>query len=123
MITVAIVALLATIALPSYEAYLQCTRRADARTFLSGLAQQLERCYTQFGSYAAGTGCGVAAGPLASPAGHYRVSIGDRTASTYTLTATPQGVQAGDTKCASFTLNHLGQHTATGSLGNNCWDR
>ncbi|MGH8561025.1 MAG: type IV pilin protein, partial [Nevskiales bacterium] len=32
MITVAIIALLATIALPSYEGYVQRTRRADAKT-------------------------------------------------------------------------------------------
>jgi type IV pilus assembly protein PilE len=122
MATVAIAALLATIALPSYEGYLQRTRRADAKTFLSGMAQQLERCFTRFGSYNHAN-CGVGAGPFTSPEGRYHVSISNRTSTSFTLIATPRGAQARDSQCTSFTLDHLGQASASGRLGNDCWDR
>lgn len=124
MITVAIVALLATIALPSYEGYIQRTRRVDAKTELSALAQRLERCFSQFGTYLAGTGCSVGAGPFVTPdGGHYSIAIGNRSATTYTLTATPQAAQAKDVKCGNFVLNHLGQRSVSGTLGNVCWDK
>jgi type IV pilus assembly protein PilE len=122
MVTVAIAALLATIALPSYEGHLQRTRRADAKISLSGLAQQLERCLTRFGAYDHAN-CGVGAGPFTSTEGHYRITVTGRTATGFTLTAAPQGAQARDSQCGSFVLNHLGQATASGTQGNRCWDR
>ncbi|HXG28152.1 MAG TPA: type IV pilin protein [Nevskiales bacterium] len=123
MITVAIIGILAMIALPSYESYVQRARRAEAKTELSGLAQRLERCYSQFGTYLTGTGCSVGNGPFTTPEGYYRIAISNRTATTYTLTATPQGAQAADSKCGSFTLNHLGVRGASGTLGTDCWDK
>ncbi len=123
MITVAIIGILASIALPSYEAYVQRTRRSDAKTFLSGMAQQLERCFTRFGAYNHASCTSVGAGPFISTEGFYSTAISNRTATTFTLTATPQGAQAKDTKCGNLAINHLGQHTATGTLGNSCWDK
>jgi type IV pilus assembly protein PilE len=122
MVAMAILVVLATIALPSYEGHLQRTRRADAKTFLYGMAQQFERCYSRFGSYSH-VNCGVGAGPFTSTDGHYRVSASSVTATSFTLTAMPLGAQARDTRCGSFALDHLGRATATGTLGNSCWDR
>ncbi len=122
MITVAIVGILAMIALPSYESYVQRARRADAKTELSSLAQRLERCFSQFGTYLTGTGCSVGAGPFRSPEGYYVIAISNRTATTYTLTATPQGGQAKDGKCGSLSIDHIGRHSASGMLGDACWD-
>jgi type IV pilus assembly protein PilE len=123
MITVAIVGILAMIALPSYESYVQRTRRAEAKTELSALAQRLERCFSQFGTYLTGTGCSVGAGPFTTPEGYYSIAISNRSATTYTLTASPQGAQQADSKCGNFTLNHLGQRSASGTLGAACWDK
>jgi type IV pilus assembly protein PilE len=53
MITVAIVAVLAAVAYPSYIDSVLKGRRAEARTALMGLMQQQERFATQTGSYAA----------------------------------------------------------------------
>jgi type IV pilus assembly protein PilE len=122
MITAAIIVLLASIALPSYESYVLRTRRADAKTFLLGMAQHLERCFTRFGGYNHAN-CSVGAGPFSTSEGFYSVVINNRSTMTFTLTATPQGAQTRDTRCGNFAVNHLGQHTATGTLGNGCWDR
>jgi type IV pilus assembly protein PilE len=122
MIAVAIIGILAMIALPSYESYVQRTRRADAKTELSSLAQRLERCFSQFGTYLTGTGCSVGNGPFTTPEGYYSIAISNRTQTTYTLTATRQGAQTKDSKCGNFTLNHLGVRGATGTLGSACWD-
>ena len=49
MVVVTVVALLAMIALPSYQNSVRKSRRTDARIALIELAQTLERCQTQFG--------------------------------------------------------------------------
>jgi type IV pilus assembly protein PilE len=122
MIAVLIIGIIALVALPSYENYVIRARRADAKTFLSGMAQQLERCYSRFGAYNHAS-CSVGAGPFNSTEGYYTVALTNRAATTYTLTATPKGPQLKDSQCTALSINHIGQHTATGSLGNACWDR
>lgn len=52
MIVVAIVGILAGIAWPSYQEHVRSTRRADAQGALMGLAQAMERHFTQNGTYA-----------------------------------------------------------------------
>jgi type IV pilus assembly protein PilE len=118
MITVVVIAILAAIALPSYRDTVERTRRTDARASLESLAQQLERCRTQFGRYD-DAGCAIAS-PQDSTEGHYRVSL-VRAAASFTLTATPQGAQASDADCATLTLNHLGQRQASGDDNTRCW--
>ncbi|TJY62301.1 prepilin-type N-terminal cleavage/methylation domain-containing protein [Sinimarinibacterium sp. CAU 1509] len=115
MVVVVIVAILAAIALPSYQNSVRKTRRADAKTALTSMAQTLERCLTQFGSYSSAN-CSITS-PYDSDHGYYSVAV-TRAATTFSLTATAQGAQANDTQCASFTLDHLGAQTATSS---NCW--
>jgi len=49
---------------------------------------------------------------------YYTIPVANRTASTYTLTATAINAQAGDTDCAVINITHLGVKTATTA---NCW--
>lgn len=114
----AIVAILAAIALPSYQDSVRKARRADAKAALNDIAQRLERCRTQFGTYN-DTGC-VIVTPQESPEHYYSV-VTVRDARTYTLTATPQGAQRADKKCTSFLLDHLGRRSAMGSQAADCW--
>lgn len=51
MITVAIIGILASIALPSYSSYIARARRADARTQLTQAAQFMQRFYSANDSY------------------------------------------------------------------------
>lgn len=118
LIALAIVGIIAAIALPSYQESVRKTRRSDAKAALNSIAQQLERCRTQFGAYN-DAGC-VIASPQNSPERYYSITT-VRAAGTYTLTATPQGAQTSDGKCTTLSLNHLGQRGATGSDSANCW--
>lgn len=118
LIAVVVVAILASIALPTYQDSVRRARRADATTHLESLAQQLERCRAQFGRYNAAA-CTIAS-PQDSPEGYYRVEI-SRDSASFRLLATAQGAQSTDSRCSSFSLNQLGERSATGSDTERCW--
>lgn len=124
MVVVAIVGILASIALPMYSDYVTRSKRTDGQSALMQIAQELERCYTQFSAYNHASCSIVSSGAVSqsSPEGFYSITSSTLTATTFTLTATPQGAQAtNDTDCASLTLTHLGQQGATGSSTAKCW--
>ena len=128
MIVVVIIAILSAIALPSYQQYIQKTRRADAKETLLRMATLQERHFFQESEYYS-----VAAltdfGGQTSPEGWYTIALDcsvDMCAASYTLTATPvnPGPQANDTQCSSFTINQTLQQTAQTAAGAdaaNCW--
>jgi len=59
---------------------------------------------------------------IASPRGFYRV-VPTVTATGYRLaTPVPESPQAADASCTAFTLTNTGAKTATGDLGDDCWD-
>ncbi|ERS83480.1 type IV pilin protein [Halomonas sp. PBN3] len=68
LITVAIIGILAAIAIPGYQRYVERSLRADAQAGLNIAAGQLERCYTRSYSYAK---CDITAD---SPEGSYEIS-------------------------------------------------
>lgn len=123
MVVVAIVAILASIAVPSYRRYVLRTNRTDAVRGLTLNAQIMQRCYSQNFTF----NLAACTGPLAlvSANGNYNLAFGNLTNNTYTLTATPQGSQVADTTCASFTLDQTGRQTAvdTGAVDQSliCW--
>jgi len=115
MFVVAIVAILLALAYPSYLDSVRKSRRADAKATLMDRAQSLERCFTRFNAYNDGN-CPNPVG--LSEKGYYDVTV-DRTATTWTLTATPVGDQANDA-CEIFTVDYLGNKSpAPGPL--RCW--
>ncbi len=118
VIVMVVAGILVSIAVPSYQRTVQKTRRADAHASLGIMAQRLERCRTQFGRFNHAS-CDIAS-PQASQDGHYSLTL-ERNVSTYTVTATPVGGQAGDKHCTTLVLDHLGQQTATGSDKDSCW--
>lgn len=128
MIVVAIVAILASIALPAYQDSVRRTWRGKAATCLVSLAQSMERRYTANFSFA-----GAAGSPDAIPADgcttedgmatRYAFSFVATPAATYTLQAVPQGGQAtGDAGCGTLTLAHNGVRGVSGANGvDACW--
>lgn len=143
MITVAIVGILAGIAYPSYVDSVMKSRRADAKGALLGLANAMERRFTETNSYcnAGGTGgadtCGTGGindtgtpsifsttSPVDGGTAAYNLTINAATASAYTLHAARTGAQATD-KCGTLTLTHTGAKDITsqdtGVTAAECW--
>ncbi len=121
MIVVAIVAILAAIAVPSYLGYARRGKRADAYAVLNQDQQILERCYAQYFAYNSNQCPDIV---KTSDHGYYTVATSNLTSTTYTLTATATGVQAGDKECQTFSLDNTGARSATGSGGDTtaqCW--
>ncbi len=114
MITLTILAIIASIAYPSYQDQVNKTRRSEGKVFLMGIAQRMERCFTQYNAYNHGN-CPTF--PQTSESGYYQATVA-RTATTYTLTATARGAQAGDTYCATLTIN---QANNKGGTNSGCW--
>ena len=132
MIAVAIIGILAAIAIPMYSDYVTRSRRADGQASLMQVAQELERCYTQFSSYNSDncklkndSGVSIAVTSLLvsgkdSGEKFYKIT-GALESTKFTLTATPQNEQADDTDCSALTLTHLGEEGTTGDNPGSCW--
>ncbi|MCF6354525.1 MAG: type IV pilin protein [Candidatus Polarisedimenticolaceae bacterium] len=102
----------------SYQGSVQQSRRSLGTQALLETGQRLERCATANLSYEAAN-CAVTLpfdAPVSGTNRYYTISISDRSATTYTLTATAINAQADDTACASMSLTNLGAKTPA-----NCW--
>lgn len=130
MIVVAVIAILAAIALPSYQEYIRRGNRAEARAALLQAAQWLERVATSTGSYLSTANVANFPAELKTvPSKTYEISLGktDATGSAYVLSATPLGGQAVD-KCGTLTLSQAGDRSVTVAgasteLKAECWGR
>jgi type IV pilus assembly protein PilE len=123
MVVVVVIGILAAIAYPSYQEQVRKARRADGQATLMEVAQQLERCYTRFASYVGNdVECGIVL-PRNSPEEYYAISeVPARTASSFSLRATPQGDQTNDAKCGNLTLTHDGTQGSGGTAdATECW--
>jgi len=133
MITVAIVAILAAIALPAYKEQVARGKRSDMQAALVENAGYMQRYYEANNTYqSTGTGSNAISPTLPNaqspklPANkNYDLAIdGATTATTFVLTATPTGSMSGD-KCGTFTLDNLGQrgitNAAAGQSVATCW--
>jgi len=123
LVVVALVGIVAAIAYPSYIQHISRTARSDGMAALMDTAQILERCYTQQNTYD-NADCQQRVADYASPRGLYEVALIQIDAESFTLEATPQGVQAtrDGARCASLRYDHTGARTATGSQSDRCWN-
>lgn len=140
MIVVAVVAILASIALPSYRESVAKGRRAEVRAILLEAGQWMERHYSENFRYDTNT-AGTAVADLfpanlqQSPrdtGGAYTIAISAVATRSYTITATPVagGPMAAD-KCGSFQITNTGVKSnpgfSTGSFSSaeaaatSCW--
>jgi type IV pilus assembly protein PilE len=122
LIVMVIASILAMIAVPSYQASVMKSRRADGRVALNDTAQRLERCYTQFGAYNADD-CAISDGEeIPSSEGYYVVTVDIPDAATYTLSAAPHGAQEDDEQCGSLGVDNTGVRTISGDGElDRCW--
>lgn len=119
LITVAIVAILAAIAYPSYVEQLKKGRRAEMQAQLMGYAQFMERIYSETGCYNPGADYDCTAGTAATllnvgSTEYYDVAVTDESASSFKIKATPKtdSPQSGD---GALTIDHTGARTWDGN--------
>ncbi len=133
MIVVVIVAILAAVAVPSYQDSIRKTRRADAKEALTRIAALQERFFFTNNKYGTASDLGVGS---TSQEGYYTISIyttpgadpGCGVDPCFRAVANPPagGAQAADTKCGVFSINHIGQKVAkaadnTTVTTDDCW--
>ena len=148
MIVVAIIAIIAAVALPSYFGSIRKSRRADAITLLNQVAQAQERWRANSPTYSPNIGSGgltvtsaatavtttgtVSWSQFDAPSGHYRIRVNtdsalDANRTSYSVVATAIGSQVSDTRCTSLILTTTGgriDYTSTGTAtANQCWNR
>ena len=131
MIALAVVAILAAIAYPSYTEHVIKTKRTEGRALLNRIAAEQERFFTARNQYAASVTAARPAGlglTATSEKGCYLAAVAVTNGGMgYNLTAVPQnstdcGDQTQDTKCGTLGMNSLGVKSATGTLGAaGCW--
>jgi type IV pilus assembly protein PilE len=124
MIVVAIIGILYTIALPSYQAFMQDGRRVDAQHYALQQIAVIERQYTREGAYR----------DEGEDATEFTIIATDYYSFTYvpvatddfndqfTITITPKTSSQYSDKCGIMTINHQGETTATPAiLATECW--
>lgn len=127
MIVVVVVALLLSLAYPSYQEFLMKSRRTEAKELLYTVAQRQQQFFTINDVYTtnAADDLGV---PTTSSNGYYTLSIAaghtGNIATSYSMSATPVSgtSQADDAACGTFTLTSLGVKSTSGSQTTpSCW--
>lgn len=120
MIVIAIIGIVLTISIPSYNEYVKKGRRAEVVSLLSEQAQSLERFYTKNSVYTGITG-------LSAGNDFYTLTptISDQT---FLLTAARKtGTAMATDKCGDFTLTNTGvrsmNNATTGLTTKDCWGR
>ena len=133
IIVMAIIAIIAAFAYPSYIDQVRATNRADCTGGLASLANAMERHYSINGSYLGAAAGGANTGapgifdttcPLDGGNATYNLTIQAATVSTYTLNATPVNNQAND-RCGTLVITSTGAKSvaaaAAGVTWQECW--
>lgn len=129
MIVVAVIAIIAAIALPSYDASVNRGKRNDGKAYLLDLASQQETFYAQNLSYANSIAGATQLNTSAtSTEGFYTLTLtvlpagcsaAGNNCRTFALTATPT---FSDDLCTTLTYNNSGVKGSTGAGSvDDCW--
>lgn len=126
MITVAIIGILLSVALPSYTEYVQRSHRSNARNTLIQAAQWMERAATSTGTYP--LTANIPSGILTVEGDRYTVAVASADGSTYSITATRKsGTAQATDKCGDFVLDQANRRTITNgaseATATDCWGR
>lgn len=128
MVVVAIIAIIAAFAVPSYLNYGIRARRGDGQNMLMRVADAQERYYAIYNHYGSLNQLDYdSAASRLSEKGYYRLSMNPAADSTsamaYTATATPVagGPQSKD-DCGALTISNTGEKSQAGHTTNgSCW--
>ncbi len=119
MVTVAIIAILAAVALPSYSAYVQRSKVPTALDNLSAFFTRMEQRYQDTGNYGTASACALT--PPSNVSNFTLSCTISNSGQGYTATATGSGSMAGYT----YTINSSGTRNTTahpkGTPSTACW--
>ena len=121
LVVLTIIAILAAIAVPSYQDHVRQSRRIDGQAALLNLQLAEERWRANHLAYSASlSDLGLGS---SSSENHYTLAItsGSVSATAYVATASARSgsPQAGDSDCATLTLSQSGNQTSMTPAG--CW--
>jgi type IV pilus assembly protein PilE len=129
MVTVAVLAILATLAITSYSSQIQKSRRTDARSAVLDLAGREEKLFSTTNAYSQTPAqLGYAAwGPIGSS--YYSINVVSpdpaqavATQPNYLITATAINAQAADSQCLTLSVDQTGNQQSTGTApAATCW--
>jgi type IV pilus assembly protein PilE len=126
MITVAVIAILAAIAVPSYFQYTLRSNRSAAESVMQEIASAQERYMVDSRQFAGNLSTLGYTVPNTVTPNYNLVMVATASSASggtppgYTITATPINSQVRDTGCATLTLKGDGSKTASGGAAN-CW--
>lgn len=128
MITLAILAIITAVAIPSYENYVRKGHRTAAKTALLQIASREERYYSTNNAYATSlTNLGYSTTSIQVPIGgtpFYSIHLTGTSATFYRIQAVPIPASGQNTdSCGSFKINSLGVKSVQGgtSTAASCW--
>lgn len=133
LVAVVIAAILASIALPSYQGFITRTKRSQAKSMLLQIADRQEQFFLDNKRYAADMSeLGYIADPFfinhdnayeasSSADSIYRFEFSAGNNTSYTAAAVPLAAQASnDSKCGTLSLDNSGVRQQSGTA-KNCW--
>ena len=134
MIVIAIVAILAAVAIPSYQSQIEKSRRTDAKETLMRIATLQERFFFQKSRYVHKDDIGMLGGDLSFEEWYDITMTHDncsadaaKACTDFTIVATPvnPGPQVGDEQCQTFSIDETLKQTALDANGVDttdvCW--
>mgnify|MGYP002139055070 CR=1 FL=1 len=124
MVVVALVGILASIALTSYQSSARKNRRYAAQSCLMEQAQYMERYYTTASNPMTYTAASLPASTCKTNlASYYTFSLSNAASQTFTVQAVASGTQTGDTSCRTMALNQAAQQSSSSASATTtgCW--
>jgi type IV pilus assembly protein PilE len=140
MIVVVVIAILASVGIPSYTGYVADARRQGAVKEVLTIASRQEQHFMDNKTYATSlVDLGYAAATIGTDANGARVAAADSSAlynftisattattsgvvTTFIVSAVPKAAQSSrDTECGTLTLTEAGVKTAHGVINSECW--
>ena len=129
LVTVAIVGIIASVAIPSYRQHMKRSNRADATSALLNIAGEQEKFFLQNNAYTDVLGDGGLGMDTHSNNGLYKLTVAltdggagfTATASNQEPAVDASGSQKDDTDCETFTLDETGARGSAPEDASVCW--